>query len=125
MSNDVVAVLFGFLQAIGFAQAPVAAPPDFEAAITRLSHHRTLRAETVLTWPATDRLALTELLKAWLIVLQTAQITGAAVTFPQTFLEGCSSSRLGPKIVAEILARSAQLRGIDPSKPKVPQDRRT
>jgi hypothetical protein len=112
MSSDVRKVLFGFSQAIGFGEVLISDQPDFAAAIAKLSQHSILKAESVLAWPAPDRLAIRELLKAWLVVLEMANITGNPVKFPASFLDGCSSTRLGAKVVAEILERNVQLQEI-------------
>jgi hypothetical protein len=124
MNEDVSKVLFGFAQAIGFGEAPTADQPDFAAAITRISQHGTLKAESVLAWPASDRLAVRELVKAWLVTLEVAHITGNPVNFPPSFLDGCSSTRLGEKVVAEILTRNAQLQEIARGRTQSHPDRR-
>lgn len=110
MSNDLEAILFGFLQASFFGELPKADAPDFDDALARLSSFRTLQAKTVSTWPAASRLALKELLTDWIMVIHLSdESSGNGFAVPASWLAGASSTRLSEPIVAEILERSDDL----------------
>jgi hypothetical protein len=110
MENDLEAILFGFVQAT-FSGSPVAETtvPNFDDALERLGQFRTVRAETVLTWPGASRLALKELLTDWIIVIRLAEEIGEGYYVPAAYLAGASSTRLPETIVSEILHRSDAL----------------
>lgn len=110
MHSDLEAVLYGFLQAVFTGTPAPDVEPDFEDALARLAEHRTLRAERAMQWPANSRVALKNLIADWIISIRLACEFGDGYDFPETWLVGCSSTRLNEQVLSEILDRSSELR---------------
>lgn len=105
MGTGLDEIIFGFLQAAFTGSSDFDAEPDFDALRERLSEFGTLRVQSVLQWPKSERSALGALLRSWLIVIGLSEIDGQPYEVPGSWLQGTSSTRLNEKIVAEILHR--------------------
>jgi len=115
--DEVQELLYSFMQhAFGGDTAPLTEPDRLDEALTAMTAHRTLRAETVACWPEQTRAAAREWLTRLLIVVSLSP----DMPFRPGFLDGSTATRLGEPVLDLIRQRASDLRQLGRSRDAPP-----